>query len=393
MIVGAVAESFPNEKRVALSPAAVKLLKGKGLDVHIESGCGAASGFADDAYIAQGAKVVADRKRVFADADLVCQVRTYSAGPRHADADLRLMRAGQCVMGFCEPLTDARPIEEMARTGARAFAVELMPRTTRAQSMDALSSQALVAGHRATLLGASLLGRMFPLMMTAAGTVPAAHVLVIGAGVAGLSAVSTARRLGAVVSGYDIRPAVKQEVESLGAKFLMLDLPTHNAQDRGGYARAMDDSFYKAQRELMAHAVAHSDVVITTAAVPGKRSPVLITGEMVAKMPRGSVIVDLAAERGGNCELTQADRTIEAHGVTVAGPTNIVSEAAGSASLMYARNLAAFVLHMVKDGAVRPVQGDEILTDTLLTDGGRIVQPRVREILGLDGGEKAGSQT
>lgn len=385
MLVGTITESFPGETRVAITPPVARLLKSKGFGVLIQSGAGERAGFTDDAYSAEGARVAALREEVFAQADVVCQVRTLGANPTEGRADLSLMRSGQSIIGFCEPLTSAEPIQAMADRGVRTFAVELMPRTTRAQSMDALSSQATIAGYRAALMAAGTLPRIFPMMITAAGSIPAAHVLVIGAGVAGLQAIATCKRNGAVVSAYDIRPAVKEEAESVGAKFLTVNLPTTGAEDRGGYARAMDDAFYKAQREMMSDAVAKSDVIITTAAVPGKRSPVLITGAMVERMSRGSVIVDLAAERGGNCELTRADETVVTHnGVTILGPTNPCAAIPTHASQFYARNLAAFIQHIVKDDAVRTDPDDDILTHTLLTDGGKIVQPRVREILGLD---------
>jgi NAD(P) transhydrogenase subunit alpha len=384
MRVGVVVETFPGELRVALTPKAVRPLKAKGIDVAVERGAGEPAGFADEAYAEEGAAVVAERARVFAESDIVCQLRTYGANPRQGAPDLDLMRPGQTIIGFCEPLTSAGPIEAMAARGVRTFAVELIPRTTRAQSMDALSSQAMVAGYKAALLAAATLGRLFPMMITAAGSVPAAHVLVIGAGVAGLQAIATCKRLGAVVSAYDVRPAVKEEVESVGATFLQIDLATGQGEGRGGYAQAMDDTFYKAQRDLMAAALAKSDVVITTAAIPGKKSPVLVTADMVARMPRGAVIVDLAAERGGNCELTRADDTVVAGGVTILGPTNLAATVPAHASQFYSKNLVAFLLHVVKDGAVRPATGDEIMEHTLLTEGGRIVQQRVRAILGLD---------
>jgi len=397
MLAGVVTETFPGERRVALVPAGVKALKAKGIEVVVEKGAGLRAGFDDESYAKEGARLATDRAAVFAESQVICQLRTLGANPRAGRGDAELMRPGQTIIGFCEPLTSAEPIELMASRGVRTFAVELMPRTTRAQSMDALSSQAMIAGYKAALLAAATLPRMFPMMMTAAGTVPAAHVLVIGAGVAGLQAIATCKRLGAVVSAYDIRPAVREEAESVGARFLQLDLPTTNAEDRGGYARAMDDSFYRAQRELMTGAVAKADVVITTAVVPGKKAPVLISADMVSRMPRGAVIVDLAAERGGNCELTRADETVVAGGeggeggVTILGPTNIAASVPDHASRLYSRNLVAFLLHIVKDGAVRTDPSDEIIQSTLLTDGGRIVQRRVREILGLDRGPAEGS--
>ena len=287
------------------------------------------------------------------------------------------------LIGFLRPLGDPRTVEEIARTGAIAFAVELMPRITRAQSMDALSSMATVAGYKAVVLAAQILPRMFPMLTTAAGTIPPAKVLVIGAGVSGLQAIATARRLGGVVSGYDIRPAAKEQVQSLGARFVELPLAAADAEDRRGYARAQDETFYARQRELLARVVAESDVVVTTAVVPGQRAPVLVTADMVAAMPWGSVIVDLAAERGGNCELTHADETVVARGVTIVPAVNLASTLPTHASQMYAKNLAAFFLHLVKDGALRLDLGDEITRETLVTRDGEVVHPRIREALGL----------
>ncbi len=384
MLVGTVTETFPGEQRVALIPAAARLLQAKGIDLIVQSGAGEASGFDDAAYADEGAKVVAERAEVFREADIICQVRALGANPREGRSDLELMRSGQTIIGFCEPLSDIEPSEALASRNVRSFAVELIPRTTRAQSMDALSSQAMIAGYKAAVLAAGSLSRMFPMMITAAGSISPAHVLVIGAGVAGLQAIATCKRLGAIVTAYDIRPAVKEEAESVGARFLELNLPTTQAQDKGGYARAMDDSFYKAQRELMATAVAKSNVVITTAAVPGRRSPVLITADMVSAMPRNSLIIDLAAERGGNCELTRAEEVVVVKGVTILGPTNLPSTIPTHASQLYSRNLVALLLHIIKDGVVRKDADDDIIAGTLLTDGGAVVQPRVRELLKPD---------
>jgi NAD(P) transhydrogenase subunit alpha len=256
-----------------------------------------------------------------------------------------------------------------------------MPRITRAQSMDALSSMANIAGYKAVLTAAENLPRMFPMMMTAAGTITPARVFIIGAGVAGLQAIATAKRLGAVVRAYDIRPAVKEQVESLGGKFVQMELETGDAEDKGGYAKAMDEEFYNKQRELMAKVVAESDAVITTAAVPGKKAPILITGDMVKKMPLGSVVIDLAAERGGNCELTKPGQIITEGGVKVIGPLNMPSDVAYHASQMYAKNISTFLLHLIKDGQLNIDLDDEITRETLLTRGGNIVHPRVQELL------------
>jgi NAD(P) transhydrogenase subunit alpha len=383
MNVGVVRESYPGERRVALVPAAVPALTKAGVGVLVEAGCGAEAGYPDDEYGGRGATVLEDRAAVFGGSDILLQVRTPGANRPRGDADRRLMRSGQVVIGLADPLADAGPIRTMAEAGATLFAMELMPRSTRAQAMDVLSSQATVQGYKAVILAASHLPKMFPMMMTAAGTLRAAAVFVIGAGVAGLQAIATARRLGGVVKAYDIRAVVKEQVESLGARFLQIDLPAEGAEDKGGYAKAMDDSFYRRQGDLMREAVSESDVVVTTAAVPGKRSPVLVTADMVRQMRPGSVIVDLAAERGGNCELTRADEVVVERGVTILGPTDLPSTVPHHASQMYAKNVTAFLLHMVKKGELVIDTADEIVEQTLLTRDGEVVHERVRQILGI----------
>jgi NAD(P) transhydrogenase subunit alpha len=291
---------------------------------------------------------------------------------------------GKLLIGFLSPLTNLELVKRLAEARVTSFGMESIPRTTRAQSMDALSSQAVVAGYRAALAGAQELGKFLPMLTTAAGTVRPSRVLVLGAGVAGLQAIATARRLGAVVSAFDVRPAVKEQVESLGAKFLELPLEVQGAEDKGGYARAQDEAFYRRQRELLSKAVAGSDVVITTAAVPGRKAPVLVTGEMVAAMTAGSVIVDLAAERGGNCELTAADRDIVTdQGVLILGPTNLASAAPYHSSQMYSRNLVNFLQVVAKGGQLQLDAEDDIVRETLVARGGEVVHPRVLEALGL----------
>jgi len=383
MIVGVPKETFPGERRVALVPAVVPNLVKAGSEVLVQQGAGDAAGFPDSLYAGKGARIAATRHEVFESADALLQVLGHGANDKTGRDDLPLLRAGQILIGFLRPLGDPRTVEEIARTGAIAFAVELMPRITRAQSMDALSSMATVAGYKAVVVAADILPRMFPMLTTAAGTIPPAKVLVIGAGVSGLQAIATGRRLGAVVSGYDIRPAAKEQVQSLGARFVELPLAAADAEDRRGYARAQDETFYARQRELLARVVAESDVVITTAVVPGKRAPVLITADTVAAMPRGSVIVDLAAERGGNCELTRPDETVMERGVTIIPAVNLASTVPTNASQMYAKNLAAFFLHLVKDGVFRLDLQDEITRETLVTRDGEVVHPRIREALGL----------
>ena len=293
-------------------------------------------------------------------------------------------------MGFAEPLTSGAVAREIAARGALLVAMELVPRITRAQSMDALSSMATIVGYKAVVLAANALPRMFPMLNTAAGTVTAARVFVVGAGVAGLQAIATARRLGARVEAYDVRPAVKEQIQSLGARFVELPLETADSQDAGGYARAQDEAFYRRQREMMLKTVAATDAVITTAAIPGKKAPVLVTAAMVAAMPAGSVIVDLAAERGGNCELTRPDETVVRHGVTILGPTNLASTVPYHASQMYARNIVTLIQHLVRrdkgpDGKpTGPAKfvfdmDDEITKEILVTKDGEVVHPRVRE--------------
>ncbi|HKE26996.1 MAG TPA: Re/Si-specific NAD(P)(+) transhydrogenase subunit alpha [Bryobacteraceae bacterium] len=383
MKVGVVAESFPGERRVALVPGALSVLKKSGVEFLMEPGAGQRAGFADREYAEKGAAILNTRGEVFAASDILLQVRTPGANPETGAADVEHMRRGQTVIGFAEPLTAVEAARALAARGVNLLAMELMPRITRAQSMDALSSMATVAGYKAVLLAADALPRMFPMLMTAAGTIAPARVLVIGAGVAGLQAIATAKRLGAVVSGYDIRAAVKEQVESLGARFVVLDLESGGAEDKGGYAKAMGEEFYRRQRELMANVLAEHSVVITTAAVPGKKAPILITSEMVERMAPGSVIVDIAAERGGNCELTKPGETVEnGAGVRIMGPVNLPSTIPYHASQMYARNIATFLKYLVKDGTLTLDREDEIVRETLVTFGGAVVHERVKESLG-----------
>ena len=383
MIVGVPSETFPGERRVALVPAALPLLTDKGVEVLVEEGAGESAGYTDDSYRDSGARIVEGRAEVFTSADVIVQVRGLGANPDAGRADLEYQRTGQGLISFLEPLTALREVEEIARTGVVAFAMELMPRVTRAQSMDALSSMATISGYKAVLLAADALPRMFPMMMTAAGTVTPARVLVVGAGVAGLQAIATARRLGAVVQAYDIRPAVKEEIESLGARYVDLPIDARETEAEGGYAKAMDEDFYRRQRETLARVVVQSDVVITTAAVPGKRAPVLVDKEMVKGMRPGSVIVDVAAERGGNCELTRPGETASVQGVSIIGDTNIPSSVPHDASQMYARNVANFLVPMLDHGTLNLDLQDEIVRETLVTNGGQVAHPKVRELLGL----------
>ncbi len=383
MIIGVPKEIYPGERRVALTPSVLPLLAKAGFDVLIEQGAGFAAGYPDNQYQEKGAKLAADRSSVFGQADVIVQVLGHGANDKTGANDLALMRRGQVLIAFLRPLGSAETVQQIAQTGVTSFSVELIPRTTRAQSMDALSSMASIAGYKAVLEVADALPRMFPMMTTAAGTIKPSRVLVIGAGVAGLQAIATARRLGAVVSAYDVRPAVKEQVQSLGARFVELPLETQDAQDARGYAKAQDEAFYAKQRELLGRTIAENDSVITTAVVPGKKAPVLVTAEMVQGMAPGSVILDLAAERGGNCELTRPGQTIVEHGVTIIGPINLASGVPYHASQMYAKNLTSFLTNLVKDGKVRPAESDDIIRDTLLTQGGEVVNARVREMLGM----------
>ena len=383
MIVGVPKESFPGERRVALVPSVIPNLKKAGLEVVIEKGAGSEAGYPDATYADKGAKVLPDRAAVFGTADIITQVLCYGSNDRTGKADLPLMKRDQVLIGFLRPLGSKEVVQDIAGKGVTSFAVEMMPRTTRAQSMDALSSMATACGYKAVLIAADTLPKFFPMLTTAAGTITPSRVLIIGVGVAGLQAIATARRLGAVVSAYDLRPVVKEQVQSLGARFVELAIEAKDAQDARGYARAQDDAFYAKQRELLERVIAGNDVVITTAVVPGKKAPVLVTAEMVRGMAPGSVIVDLAAERGGNCELTRSGETIVDSGVTIIGRINLASTVPYHASSLYARNITAFLQHLVKDGKLNLKTDDEITRETLLTRGGEIVNARVREFYSL----------
>lgn len=381
-------ETFPGERRVALIPADVPRLTKAGLEVCVQSGAGEAAGFSDDEYRERGAEIATERAAVFS-ADVVAQVRALGANPEQGVTDLALLREGQVLIGTCDPLGNPGAVDQLCQHGVTLFALELIPRITRAQSMDVLSSMATIAGYRAVLLAAVELPRIFPLLTTAAGTLSPARVLVIGVGVAGLQAIATARRLGAVVQAYDVRPACREQVESVGGKFVELDLETGQSEDQGGYAKALGEEFYRRQREAMAKVVAESDVVITTAAIPGKTAPLLVTTAAVEAMRPGSVIVDLAAERGGNCEVSQPDQVVTHHGVRVLGPTNLVTDVPTHASQMFSRNLVTFLTHLVKDGELDALRDDEIIRGTLTACQRKVTHPRLRELLGLPPEETA----
>jgi NAD(P) transhydrogenase subunit alpha len=381
MIVGVPKETYPAERRVAMVPSVVPMLLKASCEVLVEKGAGIDAGYEDAAYISKGAKLAETRSEVFANSDIVIQVLCHGANDKTGAADLSLIRRGQIVIGFLRPLGSPRTVADIAATGCTAFAVELMPRITRSQSMDALSAMATVCGYKSVITAADLLPRFFPMLTTAAGTITPARVLVLGAGVAGLQAIATSRRLGAVVSAYDVRAAVREQIISVGGRFIELPLETGQSEDSRGYAQAQDESFYRRQREVLTKVVAESDVVITTAVVPGQKAPVLVTGEMVASMARGSVIIDLAAERGGNCELTRPNETIVERGVTIVGTFNFATTVPYHASQMYARNLATFIIHLLKDGKLVLDLEDEITRETLIARDGNIVNPRAREAL------------
>jgi len=383
MIVGVPRETFPGERRVALVPSVVPTLAKSGLEVVVEAGAGIEAGYPDADYTAKGAKIIAERAEVFRTSDIIVQVLALGSNDKTGEADLPLFHRDQVLIGFLRPLGELKTIQQIAETGVTSFAVELMPRTTRAQAMDALSSMGTICGYKAVLIAADTLPRIFPMLTTAAGTITPARVLIIGAGVAGLQAIATARRLGAVTSAYDMRPAAKEQVQSLGGRFVELPIEAKDAQDAGGYAKAQDEEFYRKQRDLLGRVVGESDVVITAAVIPGKKSPVLVTKDMVARMAPGSVIVDLASERGGNCELTRPGEKVVANGVTIIGRINLASTVPYHASQMYARNITAFLQYLVHDGRLELKLDDEIVRSTLLTRGGDIVNGRVREFLSL----------
>jgi NAD(P) transhydrogenase subunit alpha len=383
VIIGVPKESYPGDRRVALVPAVLPVLIKAGFEVHIQSGAGIEAGYTDSLYSDKGAKIVPDRAAVFAAADIVAQVLCYGANDITGKQDVPLYRRDQILVGFLRPFGEQQVVQEVASAGVTAFSVELMPRTTRAQSMDALSSMATVAGYKAVLIAADSHPRIFPMLTTAAGTVTPARVFVIGCGVAGLQALATARRLGAVISAYDVRPAAKEQVQSLGGRFVELPIEAKDAQDARGYATAQGEDFYRRQRELLGKVVQESDVVITTAVIPGKKAPVLVTEEMVKGMALGSVIVDLAAERGGNCDITEPGKTVVKHGVTIVGTVNLADGVPYHASMMYARNITSFLTHLIKDQKLNLNLEDEIVRETLLTRGGEIVNARIREFFKL----------
>jgi len=379
MIIGIPKESFPGERRVGMVPAVVPSLTKAGFEVAIEAGAGVSAGYLDKEYVDKGAKVVGSREEIFKTADIVVQVLCYGSNDKTGKEDVPLYRDGQFLVGFLRPLGAVETLKDIASKGVSSFSVEFMPRITRAQSMDALSSMSTICGYKAVLLAADTLPRLCPMLTTAAGTITPARIFIIGAGVAGLQAIASARRLGAVASAYDVRPAVKEQVQSLGGRFVELAIEAKDAQDARGYATAQDESFYERQRELLGRVVAESDIVITTAVIPGKKPPLLVTEEMVKSMAPGSVIVDLAAERGGNCEVTEASKIVVKHNVSIVGTINLASTVPYHASQMYAKNISTYLRHMFKEGKPELNLEDEITRETLITRGGEIVNGRVRE--------------
>lgn len=381
MLLGVLKETFPGEVRVSLIPASLPQLAKKEFQVIIEQGAGEAAGYSDAEYQDRGATVAQSRDEVFEKADVILCVRGLGANPDRGAEDLSHFRKGQAVVGQMEALSEHDAVRKLAETGVTAFALELMPRITRAQSMDILSSMATIAGYKAVLMAANEVPRMFPLLMTAAGTIKPAKAFIIGAGVAGLQAIATARRLGAQVHAYDVRPAVKEQVESLGAKFVELDLKTEEAEDARGYSKDLGEEFLQKQREMMTHVISESDIVVTTAAIPGKKAPILVTADMVKAMKRGSVVLDLAAERGGNCELTKPGETVDVDGVKVMGPLNVPARVPFHASQMLSQNVTTFLLHIYKDKELK--LDDQITAETMITREGDIYAARIRELMGL----------
>ena len=373
MKVGVVKETLAGERRVALVPdAVIKLIAAK-LEVAIQAGAGSEAFLADDAYQKAGATIISEAQTLLGQSDAVLKVQ-----PPNLD-EVGALRSGAILISFLQPSTNGDAVKALARQKVTAFSLELVPRISRAQSMDALSSQAGVAGYKAVLIAANRLGKFFPLLITAAGTVTPARVLVLGAGVAGLQAIATARRLGAVVEAYDVRPAVKDEVKSLGATFV--ELPLEAQQGQGGYAAQQSEEFLRRQRELIGDHVAASDVVITTAAVPGRKAPILVTKDMVARMRPGSVIVDLAADTGGNVELTKPGEAVVTGGVTIDGPRNLASTMPVHASQLFSRNVSTLLLSIVKDGQPNIDFNDEIVKGSCLTNAGELVHPQAKALL------------
>jgi len=373
-------ETQPGEARVALMPESVKKLVALKATVHIESGAGLGAARSDDDFRDAGAQVSADRNSLLETADLLPVVN------RPKEEDFNRLKQGAVVIGFLRPLDEPKALQPALSRGITTFAVELIPRITRAQSMDALSSMATVAGYKAVIVGAEQIPRMFPLLMTAAGTVPPARVLVLGAGVAGLQAIATARRLGAVVEGYDVRAAAGEQVKSLGATFLEVDLGGIKTEDAGGYAVELSDEAMNRGRALIAEHAKQADIIVSTAQVPGRRAPILITEEAVNGMKRGSMVIDLAGATGGNCALTKPDETVQRNGVTIIGPTNLAATVPVHASQLYSRNITSFLSPLIKDGELHIDMNDDVVGPSCVTHQGQVVNSRVAALLGAGPG-------
>ena len=378
MRVGVPKEIVPGEKRVALVPEVIPHLLKLSHTVSVESGAGVRAGFADEEYAAAGATLEASAAAIYASAEMLLKILRPTDGP---GGELEMLKPGTVLVALLQPSGDPAIFQELAERQIVASSMELVPRTTRAQMMDALSSQSTVAGYKAVLIAANALQKFFPMLMTAAGTVRPARVLVIGAGVAGLQAIATARRIGAVVEAFDTRPVVKEQVQSLGATFIELNVDSHEAQDAGGYAKELGEEHIQREKELIHERAKNADVVITTALVPGRRAPMLVSAQTVEAMRQGSVIVDLAGEQGGNCELTVPGETVERHGVTIIAPLHISSDLAYHASQMYAKNVSALVALMTADGKLKLDLNDDIISAVCVTAGGEIRTPSIRQRL------------
>ena len=384
MIIGIPSEIKAGEKRVAMSPANVQSLTDRSVKVLIQADAGSAAGYPDAEYSAAGATITADRAEIFASADIILQVQSFGSNNENSDDDLARLRSGQLIIGMMDPLASPQAAQAVADRGGTAIALELVPRISRAQSMDVLSSMATLAGYKAVLMGASAAPRIFPMLMTAAGTLQPARVLIMGVGVAGLQACATAKRLGAVVEAYDVRPAAREQILSVGAKPIELDLDTGESEGAGGYAKEQGEDFLRRQRELMTEVVAQQDIIITTAAIPGAKSPILVTEDMVKAMKPGAVIVDLAAERGGNCDLTEQGKTVMAHDVTILGPENVPSELAYHASQMLGKNMQTLLeLILDEEGNLNLDFNDEIVAGTVVAHQGEVPHPHMRKLLNL----------
>lgn len=381
MIVSVPKESFPGETRVALIPAGIAPLKKAGLEIAVEAGAGEAALHSDAEYEAHGARIVADRQALLGQADIVLLVRGPGDYVDYPAEDLDAIKQGAAILAFLDPLGQPVLMRDLANRGLTLFSMELMPRITRAQSMDVLSSMASIAGYKAVVMAADHAPTMFPMMMTAAGTIKPTKVFVLGAGVAGLQAIATAKRLGAVVEGYDIRTEVREQIESLGAKFVEIKVDVETKTGAGGYAAQQSPEYYARQQELLGQHLSGVDVIITTAAVPGRKAPVLITEAMMEGLHPGTVIVDLAAERGGNCAVTKAGELVERRGVKILGPINVPAQVPAHASQMYSRNIQTFLSHLVKDGQLQLKLDDEITAGTLVAHEGKVTHPRVQQAL------------